>query len=171
MIARMNQAQDLAYIYEYGFYIFSRVCTSMTPLLEQRVGVDSLLCNVLKLVLLRLPSGLCGNDIKLTPSFHYSSLNPSLLFPQPQKPLTYQSVPPQDYRFHWILFFWTPGNNIRTGTPTNVKEKARISSTSGAIQCTAHHSHSPGLCFFHAVPSCVDLNSTPTGTAGCGCVV
>ena len=57
-IASENQAQDFAYIYESGIYPLLRVWTSLAPLFERRVGVDSLLCNFLKLTLFRLPSKL-----------------------------------------------------------------------------------------------------------------
>ena len=63
-IASRNQAHDFTYISESGFYLLSRVWTSTAPLFEWRVGVDSLLCMVLKLTLLRLASRLCQKRCK-----------------------------------------------------------------------------------------------------------
>ena len=54
-----RDSPEIFYILNLVFYLFSGVWTSMVPLFEQGEGVNSLLCNVLKLTLFRFLSRLC----------------------------------------------------------------------------------------------------------------
>ena len=138
--------------------------------IRPKILVDFLLCNVL-------------NSTLQTPGSNYGSLHPSLFFPQPLQPLplTYESVTPLDYRFHWILFFfyrnratsvlgphpcwvrkleylWLVVQFIILWTPT--WRDHLLLPTSSAL---------PVYALLRAVPSCVDLNSTHTDTTGSSC--